>query len=291
MISKYGIFCKVIETRSFTRTAKMLGYSQSAVSQTVKALESETGTCLIDRRKDGIRLTEDGTQYFPFFQQIYRAELALEQKEMEMKGLENRVIRIGTFTSVSRNLLPSLMQEFKKEYPGVRFVLQQGEYTGIAQWVQEGSIDFGFINAEAVPGMEVCALYKDEMVAVLPKNHPLTEKKKLTLEDLAKESFILLDEGEYSVPEQAFLRKGLTPRIEYKVYDDYSILAMIRQGLGISVMYRTVLKGMEDGVELRPVEERMERPVGLVWRDWETMPFAARRFATFIKNTVSENLT
>lgn len=287
MISRYRIFCKVIETKSFTRTAEALGYSQSAVSQTVKTLEAETGTCLIDRRKDGIRLTEDGEQYFPYFQQIYRAELALEQKEMEMKGLENSIIRIGTFTSVSRNLLPGLMEQFKKEYPGVQFVLQQGEYTSIAQWVQEGSIDFGFINAEAVPGMEVCTLYRDEMVAVLPKNHPLTEKKILTLEDLAKESFILLDEGEYSVPEQAFLRKGLTPRIEYKVYDDYSILAMIRQGLGVSVMYRLVLKGMEEGVELRPVEEKMERSVGLVWRNWDTMPFAARKFAAFIKNAVS----
>lgn len=286
MISKYGVFCKVIETKSFTRTAKMLGYSQSAVSQTIKTMEAETGTCLINRRKDGIRLTEDGRQYFPYFQQIYRAELALEQKEMEMKGLENSVIRIGTFTSVSRNLLPGLMQEFKKEYPGVRFVLMQGEYTGIAKWVQEGTIDFGFVNAEAVPGMEVCVLYRDEMVAVLPKNHPFAKKEKLTLEDLTEESFILLDEGEYSVPEQAFLRNGLKPKIEYKVYDDYSILAMIRQGLGISVMYRLVLKGMEEGVELRPVEEKMERPVGLVWRDWETMPFAARKFASFIKNTV-----
>ena len=286
MISKYGIFCKVIETKSFTRTAEMLGYSQSAVSQTIKTMEAETGTCLINRRKDGIRLTEDGEQYFPYFQQIYRAELALEQKEMEMKGMENSVIRIGTFTSVSRNLLPGLMQEFKKEYPGVQFVLLQGEYTSIAKWVQEGTIDFGFINAEAVPGMEVCVLYRDEMVAVLPENHPLAEKERLTLEDLTKESFILLDEGEYSVPEQAFLRNGLKPKIEYKVYDDYSILAMIRQGLGISVMYRLVLRGMEDGVELRPVEEKIDRPVGLVWRDWETMPFAARKFASFIKNTV-----
>lgn len=283
MISKYGIFCKIIETGSFTGTAELLGYSQSAVSQTVKALEQETGTTLIDRKKDGTLLTADGQAYLPYFQQIYQAEQALERKEREMRGLENSVIRIGTFTSVSRNLLPRLMMEFKKRYPGTRFVLQQGEYTNIAGWVRDGSIDFGFVNAEAVPGMEVSVLYRDEMMAVLPEGHPMAAKESLSLEELGREPFILLDEGEYSVPERAFAGRGIVPRIEYKVYDDYSILAMIRQGLGVSILYRLVLEGFEEGVELRPVRERLERPVALVWKNWDTMPFAARRFALFVK--------
>ena len=65
MISRYGIFCKIIENGSFTKTAELLGYSQSAVSQTVKALEQETGTTLIDRRKDGTLLTADGAAFLP----------------------------------------------------------------------------------------------------------------------------------------------------------------------------------------------------------------------------------
>ena len=154
MISRYEIFCKVMENGSFTKTAEELGYSQSAVSQAVRTLEQETETVLIDRKKDGIGLTADGEQYLPYFQQIYQAEKNLERKEEEMKGLTNSAIRIGTFTSVSRTFLPRLMMEFKKQYPEVRFILQQGEYTSIAQWVRDGSVDFGFANAEAVPGLE-----------------------------------------------------------------------------------------------------------------------------------------
>ena len=142
MLSRYGIFCGVIEHKSFTRTAEKLGYSQSAVSQAVRALELETETVLIDRRKDGIALTPDGEQYLPYFQQIHQAEQNLERKEQEMKGLKNSVVRIGTFTSVSRIFLPGLMMEFKKEHPDIRFILQQGEYTSIARWVEEGSVDF-----------------------------------------------------------------------------------------------------------------------------------------------------
>lgn len=88
MLSRYGIFCGVIEHKSFTRTAEKLGYSQSAVSQAVRALELETETVLIDRRKDGIALTPDGEQYLPYFQQIHQAEQNLERKEQEMKGLK-----------------------------------------------------------------------------------------------------------------------------------------------------------------------------------------------------------
>ena len=156
--------------------------------------------------------------------------------------------------------------EFKKEHPDIRFILQQGEYTSIARWVEEGSVDFGFANAEAVPGLETSILYKDEMAAVLPKGHPLTGKQVISLKDLEQEPFILLDEGEYSVPEQAFRRAGLHPKIEYKVYDDYSILAMVRQSLGVSAMYKRVLEGFEAGLAVRPVKERMERPVALVER-------------------------
>ena len=286
MLSRYEIFCKVMENGSFTKAAEELGYSQSAVSQAVRTLEQETETVLIDRKKDGIGLTADGEQYLPYFQQIYQAEKNLERKEEEMKGLTNSAIRIGTFTSVSRTFLPRLMMEFKKQYPEVRFILQQGEYTSIAQWVRDGSVDFGFANAEAVNNLHTQILYRDEMVAVLPKGHRLAKKEMVSLKDLATESFILLDEGEYSVPEQAFQRRGLHPRIEYKVYDDYSILAMIRQRLGVSILYRRVLEGFGADLVIRPVKEQMERPVALVFRNWDTMPYAARKFASYVQMKV-----
>ena len=122
---------------------------------------------------------------------------------------------------------------------------------------------------------------------MLPPGHPLTGQGRVSLEELAAEPFILLDEGEYSLPLDAFARQGLTPRIEYKVYDDYSILAMIRQGLGVSVLYRLVLAGFGEGLAVRPVEEPLERTVALAWRQWETLPLAARRFAEFVLRRTS----
>lgn len=282
MISRYGIFCKVAELGSFTRAAESCGYSQSAISQNIKALEQETGVSLLSRRKDGVQLTADGRDFFPYLQAVWQAEQALERRRQETMGLKNSVIRIGTFTSVSRNLLPPKMKAFKARYPDVRFVLRQGEYTSIPQWSRQGEIDFGFVNQDAVDSMETRLLYEDHMLAVLPQGHPLEQKPVIPLKELSSEPLILLDEGDHSVLLDAFRQAGQTPNIAYEVYDDYSILSMVRQGLGISVLYEKVVSGFESGLSLRPILEAPRRRVALAWSSWETMPYAARRFAEFL---------
>lgn len=216
MISRYGIFCKVMELGSFTKAASVLGYSQSSVSQTIKALERELGATLIDRKKDGIALTPDGQQYFPYIQSVAAAENALAQKTNEMAGLENTTIHIGTFTSVSRTLLPPLMKAFQEKYPTVSFVLRQGEYTGIEKWILEGSVELGFVHTDAVTAVETHVLYEDEMMAVLPPGHPLAQCAELSLQSIVSEPFILLDEGDYSVSVEAFRRHGLFPGLNIR---------------------------------------------------------------------------
>ena len=281
MPSRLAIFLEVVRLGSFSQAAKALDYSQSAVSQAIRALEDELGAALLERGKAGVRLTPDGAQYLPYIRAVCTAENALQAKRQELLGLGQSTIRLATFTSVSRNLLPQLMQQFKARWPGVRFELPQGEYSSIRQWIQDGTVDLGFIHAQYAQKLPLQPLYTDTMVAVLPQNHPLAARRVLRLEELAREPLILLDEGVRSVPLDAFARLGLQPRLEYKVYDDYSILSMVRQGLGVSILYRLVVAGFEHGLAIRPVQEPLERTVALAWRDWETLPVAARRFAEF----------
>ena len=206
--SKYHIFCRVVDLGSFTKAADELGYTQSAVSQIIKSLESELDTVLLERRRDGIRLTSDGKQYLPFLRDLSAAENALAEKQREMAGLENSTILIDTFTSVSRNILPQLMSSFREMYPGVSFVLRQSEYASIHEDLLAGRVDLGFISVGARTGDETAAdapaiypdlqmqkLYDDEMVAVLPPEHPLARKKRVSMKDLSRETFILMDEG------------------------------------------------------------------------------------------------
>lgn len=290
MISRYEIFCRVIETGSFTRAAEGLGYSQSSISQTVKNLENELGTVLIERKKDGISLTSDGRFFYPYIESIFAAERALEEKRRELNGLTNSVITIGTFTGISRTILPSLMKSFQDIYPSVSFVLQQGEYTGITEWIQSGRVDFGFINSDAVRGVEVLPLYDEQMLVVAPEKHPFATRESIPLSEIADEPFILLDEGAQSVPLAAFSQSGLTPNISYKVTDDYTILEMVRQRLGVSMIYERVLRGFGQGLTIRKIDEQPKRTIALAYKNRDSLPLSSTRFINFILKNINQTV-
>ncbi|MCI6026110.1 MAG: LysR family transcriptional regulator [Oscillospiraceae bacterium] len=286
-MTRYYVFLKVVETGSFTRAAQELDYTQSAVSQMVQTLEEELCATLFHRSKSGITLTPDGQEYLPFIRAVCNACDELRRKRREMEGLEGSVIRIGTFTSVSRNWLPLLIKQFKELYPSVQFELLQGEYTNISQWIKEGSVDFGFVNPTAVSGLKTIPLYQDEMLAVLCPGHPLAAQKRLTLQSLAAEPFILLDEGEHSVVLDAFASEGLTPNLQYKVYDDYSIVSMVEQGLGVSVLYRPVLQNIAQNLVTLPLDSPVTRTVAVACRDSRALSGASRTFLRFIEKHFS----
>ena len=286
-MTRYYVFLKVVETGSFTRAAQELDYTQSAVSQMVQTLEEELCATLFHRSKSGITLTPDGQEYLPFIRAVCNACDELRRKRREMEGLEGSVIRIGTFTSVSRNWLPFLIKQFKELYPSVQFELLQGEYTNISQWIKEGSVDFGFVNPTAVSGLKTIPLYQDEMLAVLCPGHPLAVQKRLTLQSLADEPFILLDEGEHSVVLDAFASEGLTPNLQYKVYDDYSIVSMVEQGLGVSVLYRPVLQNIAQNLVTLPLDSPVTRTVAVACRDSRALSGASRTFLRFIEKHFS----
>ena len=183
------------------------------------------------------------------------------------------------------------MRSFRKEYPLVRFELLQGEYDSITADILSGRLDFGFVNPEFVSGLETEAIYSDTMMAVLPLSEPLAEKKFVSLKELSKLPYILLDEGEHSVAMKAFQNLNLKPDIRFKVTDDYSILTMIRQNMGYSIMYRLTLAGFSDGVAVLPIKEPVKRTIAMGWRNYETLPLAARKFIEHIRTHAPEVLS
>lgn len=285
-MSKYKIFLQVKETGSFSITAQQLGYSQSAVSQAVKSLEEELETKLFIRKREGLILTKDGEDYLPYIRSIVASEENLGKKKREKDGLVDEVIRIGTFTSVSRNLLPQLLSRFHEEYPQTKFVLRQGEYDNIHSWIKDGEVDFAFINPENFDDIYAEVIYHDSMKAVLWKQHPLSEKKEVHLKDLIHDPLIVLDEGKKSVALEAFKQHDLCPQIAYQVYDDYSILEMVKQKMGISIMYGLVLAGFEDEVCVKQIKEPIERTIALACEDPDVLSYSARRLFRYIQKEV-----
>ena len=287
-VSKYGVFCKVAEQKNFTKVANEIGYSQSAVSQIIKSLENELGTTLVSRHKGGITLTKDGSEYLPYIQSIYLAEQSLATKHREMDGLENTTVNICALSSIGRHILPYCMRSFKQQYPNVEFVIKQGDYNDTYNGIMDGTLDFGFTIIGASPDLENVPLYSDRMMAILPLNHPLAGEKSVTFSQLINDPFILSYEGEYLNILNKFTQEGVTPDVQYKVYDDYSILSMVKKGLGISVLYQAVLKDVSFDLSVVPIEGNHSRTISLAYRSWDTLPLAARRFARYVMNHAAE---
>ena len=288
--SRYRIFCEALRLGSFTKAADALGCTQSAVSQSVQALERELGFTLVKRRKGRIELTRDGESLFPFIQRMRAAEVALERKKREMKGLQETVIRIGTFTSISRNFLPPVIASFRARYPGARFILQQGSHSSIPEWLEEESVDLGFINTDMVTGFETLPLYRDRFLAVLPKGHPLAGKESVALAELALEHRILLDDGRSLLSLDAFARAGLHVKADFEIYDDYTVIELIRRGMGVSLLYEHFLAPFLGDVETRPIAEDPGRNIALAWRNWNTLPYASKLFVEAMKQALQRRI-
>lgn len=288
-MNRYEVFITVTECGSFSRAAERLNYTQSAVSQMVHTLEDELSATLLLRSKAGVTLTPTGEEYLPYIRAIYSARRELLAKKEEMQGLKGGNIRIGTFTSVSRNVLPRVIKAFKVLYPSVQFELLQGEYTGISNWIAEGRVDFGFVNADLAGNLTVIPLAEDEMRAVLPPNHPLAKKQTVSLTDLAKEPYILLGEGDESVPLRAFQSENILPNTQYEVLDDYTIMSMVEQGLGVSLLYRLVLQNVRSGIVSCPLSAPVKRTIALAYKNKKALSAAAQRFIDFILNCQKEH--
>lgn len=279
---------KIVELGSFTKAADKLGYTQSAVSQMIASLEEELAIKLLYRSRVGIRLTLEGEELYPFIQRAVFQYQAMQEKADEIKGLETGLIRIGTISSISCHWLPGLIKHFQELYPKVRFVLHQGDYTSIPEWVRTGEVDFGFVNPDAVSGLETQFIKEGELRAVVPADHTLAARPSVTLEELAKEPFLLLEEGNLSEPLEAFRALGLEPDITLRVHDDYSILSMIETGLGISILPELVLRKTNYDVAILPIEPAVTRKIGLVMKEQQTLPIACKHFLAFLmRNTAS----
>lgn len=288
-MNRYRALLKVVEVGSYTKAAEILGYTQPALSQMITSLEKETGITLLYRSRYGIRLTPEGERLFPTIQQTVRQYENLLRMEEEIKGLDSGIVRIGTVSSVSCHRLPGIIRKFWAEHPNVQLVLHQGDYSGICDWVQTGVVDFGFVNPAAAKGLETQILQTDPFVAVLPKAHPLAQKKTVSLKELAMEPYLLLEEGCYSEPLEAFRREGITPDIRLTMHDDYSILSMVEQGLGYSLLAELVLQKTAYDIAVRPLEEPILRTMALVMKDRRALSVAAKTFMQFIleKNCAS----
>lgn len=272
----------ILATGSFTAAAKQLGYTQSAISQMIASLEKELGVILLARSNHHVQLTPEGQRLMPLLSQTAKDWDNVKELAQEITGLKSAVIKIGTISSISAHWLPQLIKKFQALHPGVRFVMLQGDYITIPEWIHNNEIDFGFVNPAAMPQEPVKFLRAGDLRAILPIDHPLAKEDVVRLTDLKNKPFLMLEEGLYSEPLEAFHENSIEPNVKLRVHDDYSILSMVEAGLGFSILADLVLQKQSYNVAIRPLIPNVQRRIGILQKPRELMPIASQQFVDFI---------
>ena len=281
-IQKYMAFIKTVEYGSFTRAAEVLSYSQSGISRMIKDLENEWRVSLLERGKNGVRLTSNGMKLLPYARQVCEAYQALQMEVDALNGLESGVIRIGTFSSVAAHWLPNIIRAFQQDYPNIDYELLLGDYTEIENWIAEGRVDCGFLRLPTRPEFETVFLEQDDFLAVLPEHHPLADCERFPLDAFCDEPFLLLEKGENREVSDVFRRYGLSPDVRCTLWDDFAIMSMVESGMGLSILPRLILKRIPYRVVLKELDVPAYRNIGLAVRKKETVSLAMKRFMDYL---------
>lgn len=287
-MNRYIALQKIVELGSFTKAAEVLGYTQSSMSQMIASLENELSIKLLTRSRTGVKLTIEGAELYPFIERSILGYRAMQEKAKEIQGLETGIIRVGTISSITCHWMPQLIKGFQKRYPNVQFLFHQGDYSSIQEWIKTGAVDFGFVTPPAVSGLETITIKDEEMLAVLPQNHPLAAHSSIRLEEIQNDSFILLEEGHYSEPINAFHAAGLEPNIKYTIHDDYAIMTMVEAGLGVSILAELMLRRTNYRLACLPINPPVYRTLAIGYKDKHSLSIASQYFIEYLMANANE---
>jgi LysR family hydrogen peroxide-inducible transcriptional activator len=187
-------FLRVAERQNFTRAAEDLAISQPALSRSIQRLEEELGQPVFERKTRSVSLTDAGTLLQARAQQVLTI-LEDTKAEITDDGQSGRV-RVGAIPTIAPFFLPEILRNFSKEFPKATLIVQENTTDALLKSCTQGEIDLAIL-ALPVPAkyLEVEVLFEEELLLVLPCDHPLVGKEKIRLSDVEPFPFVLLDEA------------------------------------------------------------------------------------------------
>jgi DNA-binding transcriptional LysR family regulator len=281
----------IAEEGSFGRAAERLGYTQSAVSQQVAALERIVGERLVERPGGPrpVSLTEAGVLLLRHADSIIGRLRAAEADLHALRAGEAGTLRVGTFQSVGARLLPEIMRRFAEQWPKVDVMLDELEDDGIVRAIETGEIDVGFVQLPVGDApLETVELLRDPYVVIVAAASPPTAGRP-TLREVAERPLIGFRDDHGAAPiVAAFRAAGIEPHWAFRSNDNPTIQGLVAAGLGVAVMPRLTVDATDPRIAVVELETPLPPRILAVaqHRDRYSSP-AARAFVQTALETVA----
>lgn len=281
-LTQLQIFSKLAELKNFTHTAQQLNISQSAISHALKSLEKKWHTQLFYRNNNEVELSAAGQRLLPYANEILNVAHMIQQEVMDLKGLKTGSLRIGSFGASSSNvLIPLILKQFAQRYPEVEVLVMEGTDKEVLQWIDERKVDLGFVVLPEIR-FDSFALLEDIFVALLPNDLEIAHKPAVQLQELLDHPFIMTSAGSQNHVMELFKAAQLTPQIKYNLSQILSILNMVNQGAGVSIVadlaLDTNILSLYPNVVKRPLSPNIKRSIGLAVKNKQQMSPTAKAF-------------
>ena len=285
-ISKYALFADVADTGNFTKSGERMGYTQPGVSHILKAMEAEFGFPLFVRGKQGVVPTHNAKEILPLVRQLLSVNEQLEQTISSLNGLTTGHLTIASFASIGRSWLPAVIHSYQQSFPGIEIELLEGGTDDIVNWVENSRADFGLLSKWNVDSLEWIPLYKDPLMAILPKDKHKGGKTAFPIKDMRDQPFVISAEGvDYDI-HQVLKETGIEPDIRFSSMDDHVVISMVANNLGISILPNLVIGNARAQIQALPLEPDFSRELGIGIKSFSSLTPAAQQFITSIQEQI-----
>jgi len=293
------VFHTVARLLSFTKAAESLHMTQPAVTFQVRQLEEQFNTRLFDRTHNRISLTEAGELVFQYADRIFDLYAKMDNEVRELTGEVSGVLILGASTTIAEYMLPSLLGDFKAEYPDVTVQLKVANSDGIVSMVENNVIDLGVVEAPVANrnlAVEECRM--DQLVLIVPPSHPLAAERKVDAKQILPYPFICREEGSGTREVVGdFLNKGgINPNdvnFIMELGSPEAIKGAVEAGMGVSILSRATLQkelllGTLKAIVLEPA---LERPFSFVHQKQKFRVRAMEELLNFARGYCKQHAT
>ncbi len=291
-------FCRVAELKSFSKAADDLFLTQPTISGHILSLEKILSLRLFDRTGREVRLTKTGEVFFRYASKILTLRKDLVNALSEFSQGIRGELSVGASTIPGEYLIPKLIGDFKKDHPYFTLSLKIADTKGIVQSVLQGSVEFGMIGAKVNhPALDYEKYEEDKIIIVGLPGHPPIKKKKMGLENLLREPWIIREEGSGTqmAVEKALRKKGKSLKqfnVVIEMGSTSSLKEGVKAGLGLAFISKKAAeeemrRGLLSHIEVEGFEP-ISRQIYLVFHRGRTLSPVGMNFLKYLRRGKNE---
>ena len=280
-------FLAVAHSGSFAKAALELNLSPSALTVQIQQLEEWLGVTLLERSPRHVSLTAAGQNNLRPMEKLLLDLDNIVAGSRDLAALRRGVVTIAALPSLCSGVLPPVLRRFREQFPGVEVRLRDVVAQRIDALVREGEVDFGLgVKARMSHGLDFQVVMTDRLCLFAPHAHPLARHASIKLAALAGQPIILTgrDSSVRERVEQLFADEHLelVPGLEANYMS--TVLALVRQGLGMTLLPESADEGRGDLVRVPVDHPGVSREIGLITRSNHSLSPAALRFVEVMGN-------